>query len=81
MDEAPQLVWVQAQNGCVPRGAILAGKEEAKETDHAHTYVGRLTIKDEKFVGRVVPSYACCYAINMVCFAKVRRKMWLRVYS
>lgn len=54
-----KLRWVQAQDGHVPPGAIAGGREK----NNPYTFIGRFTMRDRSYIGRVVPTHGSCYVI------------------
>lgn len=52
-----QLVWVPAQEGSVPTGAIAAGRTRNGET----IFIGRGTHSGDVLPGKVHPSHHCVY--------------------
>eukprot|EP00094_Tigriopus_californicus_P011100 TCALIF_10711-PA protein Name:"Protein of unknown function" AED:0.12 eAED:0.14 QI:0/0/0/0.33/1/1/3/0/293 len=54
-----KLRWVQSQDGHVPPGAIAGGREK----NNPYTFIGRFTMRDKAYIGRVVPTHGTCYVI------------------
>ena len=52
------LIWVPAENGSVPTGAIAGGREK----DNPLTFVGRVRLQNKDCIGRIVPTHKACYA-------------------
>ena len=55
--ESPPVEWVAAQNGDLPQGAILAGREANDEP----LYVAKASVANQVLIGKLNPSHGKAY--------------------